>query len=214
MAGNPPWIKVGWNDAPLLDEFEPMMGVKGSKSAEYNRQRAVLLTDGGRKAAYRVVFEAGEGVSAFLNNRTLYPNLAGVQTNLYKNFIERSWDLLGAKGVAGLIHPEGVFDDPKGGAFRETYYRRLLGHYQFKNEMSLFQDVHHTTLFSVNLYREAAGAVDFMAVFNLFDPLTLDKCRIHASPRALLPGIKNLLAGVRPCFPPFRADGDGRRGWR
>jgi hypothetical protein len=25
---------------------------------------------------------------------------------------------------------------------------------------------------------------------------------------------KNLLAGVRPCFPPFRADGDGRRGWR
>jgi len=25
---------------------------------------------------------------------------------------------------------------------------------------------------------------------------------------------KNLFAGVRPCFPPFRADGDGRRGWR
>jgi hypothetical protein len=35
MAGNPPWIKVGWHDAPLLDEFEPLLGVRGTKSAGY-----------------------------------------------------------------------------------------------------------------------------------------------------------------------------------
>ena len=59
-----------------------------------------------------------KGAAAYLNDKTLYPALAGVQTNLYKNFIERSWGLLFSQGVAGLLHPEGVFDDPNGGGFR------------------------------------------------------------------------------------------------
>ena len=55
-----------------------------------------------------------EGIASFLNDITMYPSLKGMRTNLYKNFIERSWSLLGHDGIAGLLHPEGVFDDPKG----------------------------------------------------------------------------------------------------
>jgi hypothetical protein len=91
MFGNPPWIKVSWNDAPLLAEFEPRLGVRDAKSATYNRERGGLLEAEHRRFAYRDSFEQGEGAGVFLNDRTLYPNLAGVQTNLYKNFIERSW---------------------------------------------------------------------------------------------------------------------------
>ncbi|WP_052710045.1 hypothetical protein [Azospirillum thiophilum] len=191
MAGNPPWIKVGWNDAPLLCEFDPALGVGGAKSAGLNRARPKLLENGERKAEYRAVFEVGEGVSAFLNDRTMYPHLTGVQTNLYKNFIEKSWDLLGEEGVAGLLHPEGVFDDPKGGKFREAYYRRLKGHYQFKNELALFQDVDHHMAFSVNIYGGRASDIAFDAVFNLFHPETIMKCRAPAHPGAPLPGIKS-----------------------
>jgi hypothetical protein len=191
MAGNPPWIKVGWNDAPLLCEFEPALGVSGAKSAALNRARPDLLKAQARRLEYRAVFEQGEGVSAFLNDRALYPHLAGVQTNLYKNFIEKSWDLLGREGVAGLIHPEGVFDDPKGGVFREAYYRRLKGHYQFNNELSLFRDVHHVTAFSINVFGGTRGDVMFAGAFNLYHPGTLDLCRTPASLGARLPGIKS-----------------------
>ena len=125
MAGNPPWIKVGWNDAPLLDEFEPALGVHGTKSAGYNEARPRLLEDAAARAEYRSCFEEGKGVSAFLNDRTLYPFLAGVQTNLYKNFLERSWSL-GKDGISGLLHPESIFDDPAAGAFRSAYYGRLV----------------------------------------------------------------------------------------
>jgi methylase of polypeptide subunit release factors len=132
ILGNPPWIKVGWNDAPLLAEYDPRLGVNGVNSAVYNRERPALLGDESRRWDYQTQFCKATGVSSFLNDRTMYPALVGVQTNLYKNFIARAWDLLEEDGVGGLLHPEGVFDDPKGGRFRETYYRRLLAHYQLK----------------------------------------------------------------------------------
>ena len=43
MFGNPPWMKVTWNDAPLLSEFEPLLGVRDAKSAQYNSERSKLL---------------------------------------------------------------------------------------------------------------------------------------------------------------------------
>lgn len=192
MAGNPPWIKVGWNDAPLLQEFDPTLGVKGAKSAALTRARPGLLKSEPRREDYRAVFEAGEGVSAFLNDRTLYPHLAGVQTNLYKNFIEKSWALLGDEGVAGLIHPEGVFDDPKGGKFREAYYRRLKGHYQFENQKPLFHGTndHGKLKFSLNIYGGTEREITFITCFNLFDPITLEQCRSQGNFNSILPGIK------------------------
>jgi hypothetical protein len=190
IVGNPPWIKVGWADAPLLQEFDPALGVKGAKSAELNRVRLKLLDNDQRNTTYRSLFEAGEGVATFLNDRTLYPYLAGVQTNLYKNFIARSWDLLGYEGMAGLLHPEGVFDDPAGGALREAYYQRLLGHYEFKNEKLLFSDIGNRNSFSVNIFGGQCRAINFSAMFNLFDPQTLAKSRTHAGLVSPLPGIK------------------------
>jgi len=191
MFGNPPWIKVSWNDAPLLAEFEPRLGVRDAKSATYNQERLRLLKPEHRRFTYRDAFEQGEGNGVFLNDRTLYPRLAGVQTNLYKNFIERSWALLGGEGVSGLLHPEGVFDDPKGGVFREAYYQRLLGHYQLKNERILFADVDHHMAFSINIYRGQARPVELKAMFNLFDPGTIGQSQRHAQPHDPIPGIKN-----------------------
>ncbi|MDO9141016.1 MAG: hypothetical protein Q7U38_11900, partial [Methylobacter sp.] len=124
MFGNPPWMKVTWNDAPLLSEFDPLLGVRDAKSAKYNCERSTLLKDEPHRLIYRDGFVQAQGTSAYLNDKTLYPALAGVQTNLYKNFIERSWALLGENGDVGLLHPPNCFDDPNGGVFREYYYPR------------------------------------------------------------------------------------------
>jgi len=190
MAGNPPWIKVGWDDTPLLDEFDPTLGVGGAKAAEYNRARPDLLKNGDRQREYRAVFEAAEGASAFLNDRTLFPHLTGVQTNLYKNFIEKSWDLLGDKGIAGLLHPEGVFDDPQAGQFRVEYYHRLRGHYQFKNDFLLFLDVDNHMTFSMNIFGSRKETLEFFAIFNLVLPEGIDSSRYSSAPTSRLPGIK------------------------
>ncbi|MCG8091584.1 MAG: hypothetical protein JAY62_17745 [Candidatus Thiodiazotropha endolucinida] len=191
MFGNPPWIKVSWNDAPLLAEYEPLLGVRDAKSATYNRERPKLLEPEDRRYTYRDAFEQGEGVGVFLNDRTLYPALAGVQTNLYKNFTERSWGLLGSKGIAGLLHPEGVFDDPKGGGFREQYYKRLLAHYQFKNEQFLFSDIGNRVAFSVNVFAGLSKTVEARMMFNLFNPSTIEASYSHTDQHQPIPAIKN-----------------------
>ena len=64
-------------------------------------------------------------------------------------------------GVAGFLHPEGIYDDPKGGTFRREVYCRLQSHFQFSNEMKLFAEIHHSTLFSVNIYARQSSAPKF-----------------------------------------------------
>ena len=193
MFGNPPWVGADWKAAPLLNEYEPLLGVRDSKSATYNRERPKLLQDVSRRDHYQKLFSAGEGAATFLNDVTLYPALAGLRTNLYKNFIERSWALLGVNGIAGLLHPESVFDDGRGGPFRASYYPRLLAHYQYENERQkeLFAEVNARQTFSINIFGSPKERVEFTAIFNLFGGHTLKHCLKHNRPDDPIPGIKD-----------------------
>lgn len=191
MFGNPPWLKVSWNDAPLIAEWQPLLGVRAAKSAKYNEARPHNLQNSERNATYRDRYTLGQGSATFLNNHALYPSLAGVQTNLYKNFIERSWGLLSTQGVAGLLHPESVFDDPKGGRLREAYYRRLRAHYQFKNQLMLFADIGHRNAYSLNIYGSERSDISIKSIFNLFHPNTIEACFRHNRPDDPVPGIKD-----------------------
>ena len=130
------------------------------------------------------------GMTAMLKSRRLNPELAGIQTNLYKSFIIRAWQLLGESGVGGLLHQENAFDDPMGGRFREAYYRRLVAHYQFKNERMLFADVGHPEAFSLNIFRGRAGEPRFASLANLFVPETIAACRMPGKPGEPVPGIR------------------------
>ena len=52
----------------------------------------------------------------------------------------RPWMIGNDHGVAGFLHPEGVYDAPKGGACRVALYSRLRAHFQFQNEKKLFTE--------------------------------------------------------------------------
>ena len=190
VLGNPPWIKVGWADDAVLSDFEPMLGVRGAKSAQYNAKRLRLLDAPENRSRYAETFREIEGGAVYLNSPRMYSELLGAQTNLYKNFIVRSWALLGETGITGLLHPEGPYDDAKGGALRRAMYPRLVGHYQHHNETKLFRDVHHETSFSINLYRGNPGPVFFKHMSNLYAPQTIGQSLTHDRPHDPLPGIK------------------------
>ncbi|WP_395752923.1 hypothetical protein [Prosthecobacter sp.] len=193
IAGNPPWIKVGWNDALVLEELEPKLGVKEAKSAEFTRERPRILERGdAEKQRYCQELETSVGASTFLCAPSQYPELAGIQTNLYKNFIARIWQVLGKEGMCGLLHPEGVFDDPKGGAFRKEYYQRMRGHYQFENQLVLFVGTndHGKLRFGINVFTGKTGAPNFITAANLYTPKTVEACNQHTRESDPIPGIK------------------------
>ena len=109
--------------------------------------------------------------------------------DLYKAFLPKAWAIQRSKGIIGLLHPEGVYDDARGGDFRRLIYRRLRGHFQFINQKKLF-DIGNTRPYSINLYSDEHKP-NFDAIFYLFDPHTIDEAyEIKKNPRTLC-GIKD-----------------------
>lgn len=188
ILGNPPWIKVEWNEQSLLSDFDPRFAIRKLSAKQTADQRqAVFAALPHAKADYLAECVATEGMGAFLNATQNYPLLKGQQGNLYKCFLPLAWQL--GSGVQALLHPEGVYDDPKGGALRAALYPRLRAHYQFTNVNLLFQEVMIWVRYSINIYGCALKKVHFRTMANLFAPATVTASLEHAGGGAV-PGIK------------------------
>ena len=180
ILGNPPWLKVEWNEAGILGEKNPLFAIRKLSASDLAKLRTEAFKEfGDLQAAWTDELQEAEGTQSFLNAVQNYPLLKGVQTNLYKCFMPLTWSLNSPSGVTGLLHPEGPYDDPKGGDLREAVYGRLRQHFGFVNELQLFAEVDHHTKYSVNIYGPIRSAPRFDHLANLFAPATVDVCYLH-----------------------------------
>lgn len=90
--------------------------------------------------------------------------------------------------MQALLHQESPFDDPKAGALRAAIYPRLRAHYQFENELQLFE-IGGTRRFSFNIYGPSLPTIRFKNIANLYHPATIDASLRHTGGGAT-PGIK------------------------
>jgi hypothetical protein len=180
VLGNPPWLKIEWNEAGVLGEVNPLFAIRKLNATEISRLRAdAFARFPGLQESWTAELEESEATQSFLNATQNYPVLKGMQTNLYKCFLPVGWKLAGEKGVAAYLHPEGPYDDPKGGVLREALYARLRSHFQFVNELQLFAEVDHHTKYSINIYGSRQPEPDFFQLANLFSPATVDASFAH-----------------------------------
>ena len=249
VLGNPPWIKVEWEEGSVLGDYNPLVVLRRHSATQTTALReGVFAQERGAAAvsspsngggaqdpaatdmAYELMatgaardpatsrdnprtlatsagpgrppgrrslrevwlaeLERAEATQRFLNARQNYPLLVGQQTNLYKCFLPQAWMISNRTGVAGFLHPEGVYDAPKGGTFRQTIYARLRAHFQFQNEKKLFAEPYHHALFSINVYGQPRTSPAFKHIANLFAPATVDACLDHDG-RGIVPGLKD-----------------------
>jgi hypothetical protein len=191
ILGNPPWLRIEWNEAGILGEVNPLFAIRKLNATEISKLRAdAFARFPGLQAAWTGELEESEATQNFLNAIQNYPLLKGMQTNLYKCFLPLGWKLIGDHGAAGFLHPEGPYDDPKGGGFREVLYRRLRSHFQFANELQLFAEVDHHTKYSINIYGPICDLPSFDNIANLFAPATVDACFAHDG-SGIVGGFKN-----------------------
>lgn len=180
ILGNPPWLRVTWNESGILGERNPIFAVRKISASDLARLRIDAFSNfEGLQSAWTDELQEAEGTQIFLNATQNYPLLKGMPANLYKCFMPLSWALCSAKGVTGLLHMEGPYDDPKGGALREIMYTRLRKHFQFTNVKLLFQDVMIWKRYSINIYGEINQSIAFDNISNLFIPATVDSCYLH-----------------------------------
>src|SRR5690554_1701701 len=130
--GNPPWRKVEWQEGGVLGDHNPrfVLHKLSAKQLTDEREEAFKRSPELEQAWFDELVEA-EGSQAFLNATQNYPTLAGQKANLYKCFLPVAWANVNEQGVSGFLHPEGIYDDPKGGVFRREVYQRLRAHFQY-----------------------------------------------------------------------------------
>ena len=188
ILGNPPWIKVEWNENSLLSDFDPRFAIRQLSAKETSdRRESVFAAVSLARAEYSAECVSKFGMQAFLNGTQNYPLLIGQKANLYKCFLPVAWR--NGCGSQSLLHPDGPYDDPNGAELRSAIYLRLRMHFQFANERLLFSEVDNHTRYSINIYGPSRPAPQFLAISNLFDPSTVDACFGHEGGGAV-PGIK------------------------
>lgn len=190
VLGNPPWLKVEWNESGILGEANPLFAIRKLSATELTRERSQIFAALPRlKGDWTAELEEAEAMQSFLNGMQNYPLLQGMQSNLYKCFMPLGWKLTSQYGVVGYLHPEGPYDDSRGGALREVIYSRLRSHFQFQNELKLFE-IGNRNKFGINIFGSPKEKPAFDLVSNLFTPLTIDASFLHDG-SGMAGGIKN-----------------------
>jgi hypothetical protein len=180
IVGNPPWVNITMDEAGILSEKNPEIFIRKLSAPQVKKLASeILVNNRALEKTYKTEFIWAEATKEFLGAIQNYPLLQGQRNNLYKCILTNSFKLLSQNGYSGLLHPEGIYEDPKGQNLRKEVYQRLKFHFQFKNELLLFSDVMNTRMFSVNVYGGERGAIKFDSISNLFSPNTIERCFIN-----------------------------------
>ena len=186
IIGNPPWIKIEWNERNVLSEGNPMFAIKKLSATQTTKHREQALENSSIRNIYFNEYAEIAGVQNFLNAYPNYPLLKGTPTNLFKCFLPQGWFYGAQSAIIAYVHPEGVFNSTNGGALRKALYRKLRYHFQFINQLKLF-DIGNTRTYSLNVYsNKATGTFD--SISDLYVPATIDEC--YDCSNIVLAGIK------------------------
>ena len=179
ICGNPPWLKLEFDEQGIISEKYPEIAIRNVSAPQARTMRDAFFNASPLLKQLYIDEETENACSAvFLNAKCNYPLLEGQQTNLFKCIIENGFSLLSDNGFMGLLHPEGVYDDPKGQILRKEIYLRLRYHFQYQNALNLFP-IGHREKYGTSIYGNKKINVIFNSINNLFIPQTIDACFAH-----------------------------------
>lgn len=181
ICGNPPWLKLQFDDKAVMSERFPEVQIRKVSAPDVRAMKDTILKNESMRNIYESEQIETECSGTFMNAYCNYPLLIGQQTNLYKCVLTNCFDLSSAEnGYIGILCPESIYDDPKGQPLRRELYKRLRYHFQYQNELRLFAEVDHHTVYGDQLLGPCrSSSPRFASLSNLFHPNTVDACFAH-----------------------------------
>jgi hypothetical protein len=179
QVGNPPWVRPQTGVDALLAEGDPwwQLALKPSEEDRKARWGATLALQGIRD----LVIDSTTDINVtteYLGSAQAYLLLTGLQPDLYRCFMEQTWGHSSERGVVTLVHPETHFTDEKAALLREHTYLRLRRHWQFVNELMLY-DIDHHVRYGVHIYGCRRDSVSFLMASSLYHPDTVERSLKH-----------------------------------
>src|SRR5690625_3697315 len=187
---NPPWVRPRSDVDALLAEGNPwfQLAVKPTQAAIREKREETLALPGLQDLVIDGTSEVS-ATAAFVGSPTIYPHLAGLQPDLYRCFMEQTWRHSNDSGITSLVHPESHFVDEKAQTLRGATYRRLRRHWQFINELRLYEEIHHLVDYGVHVYGSEEEP-SFLQASSLYHPDTVQRSLDHNGD-GVEPGLKD-----------------------
>lgn len=190
QVGNPPWVRPDVSLDGLYAEIDPWFELSHKPTQAEKNARREALNDHPRVA--EVVYNGvGDTVAtaAVLGNIPNFPHLKDQRPDLYRGFMDRTWANMSENGVVSLIHPESHFTERKAASLRHGAYLRLRRHWQFNNELKLFDVDNHIT-YGVHAYGSYQESPLFEHAASIYHPQVIDESLSHDG-TGPLPGLKD-----------------------
>ena len=192
QVGNPPWVRPRTDVDSLLSEGDPWWTLSNKPSVAVKKERMPLTL--ARPGVLRMVLDGTAEVivlSELLSDPSVYPLLGG-QPDLYRAFMCQVWEHQNDYGISSLIHMETHFTDAKTPGLRAAVYRHLRRHWQFINELRLF-DIQNQKQYGVNVYATEQNP-HFLHAVSLYHPETVMRSLKHDG-SGEEPGFRDPLTG-------------------
>jgi hypothetical protein len=174
VVGNPPWVKVAFSEDAVYSESYPEFLIRKMKPKDKEALAILFIQDTIRKELMLNEIISTESQKTFLGATQIYGDLKGMKPNLYKNFYVQVFDMYNKRGCAGIISPDGLYDDTDGDQIREKLYNRLRYHFQFENN-GIFAEIHSHVIFSINILTLNKETIEFEHISNLTNVKSIDK---------------------------------------
>ena len=174
ILGNPPWIKVEWNEGDVMGDFEPLYAIHTLSHTDAAMKRSCLL--GSVEAARRTYLEeyvqSLTGQQNYFNALQIFPLLQGGQSNTFKCFMIAAIEAELSDGRVWLPAPTTASIRTRTAEHFGIFYPRLRYWFQFSNDLPVFPALsgRYNTWFEVSICGPARSTVGFQAVSDRDSP--------------------------------------------
>lgn len=179
QVGNPPWVKPDWDEKAALAEIDARFALEGKLAIDLEREmKLAALAGADALGAFLELAVTQFATREFVSSESLFPLLAGLRPDLYRCFMEGSWQHQSRGGVTGLVHPDSHFTDERAALLRGAAYGRLRRSWHFTNALILFE-IHDRIAYAVQIYGDKVGEPNFWMASSLYHPDTVERSWLH-----------------------------------
>jgi tRNA G10 N-methylase Trm11 len=172
---NPPWETFQPNAREFLMDFSANISLKKMDIKDFNKELENLMKDEDIKIEYLKYNSFYNHTRQYYRFANQYKNQVpiingkrhGKDINLYKLFLEQTFNLLKDKGYCGIVIPSGIYSDLGSKKLREMLFEKtkVTGLFSLENRKEIFEGVHRSFKFVVLSFEKGFKTKSFPAAF-------------------------------------------------
>jgi hypothetical protein len=177
IIANPPWEIFKPTSKEFFKNHSQLLIQRKMRIEDFNDEKDILLKDKEIRDKWLSYLSKFPHESEYYRKSTSYKHQTtiinnrrtGGDINLYKLFLEQSYNLLKKKGRCGIIVPSGIYLDAGNTGLRKLIFEncKIENLYGISNEKFLFEEVEHNIKYALLSYIKGAETNSFNVAFRI-----------------------------------------------